>query len=213
MRRGTVHLAVYDTMSDWEVGYVAAYINSPEFQKEPGRFQIRTVGKSPDHITSKGGLKILPDISLDMLSASDSCMLIIPGGDIAASGGIADFVVAAEQFLKTGIPVAAICGATAALAQAGLLNDIPHTSNAKAFLETTGYKGAEYYREEPAVTAGNLITASGVAPVEFALEIFRKLDLYTERTLNSWKNLYKYQKAEGFFELFAEQAEKGDHVS
>lgn len=201
-----IHLAIYNTMADWEVGYVVAHLNSPEFQKISGRFKVQTVGESLDPITSKGGLRILPDLSLDMLQAQDSRMLILPGADITTTGGIEHFIDKAVEFLAAEVPVAAICGATAALANRGLLNHIPHTSNAKIFLEMTGYQGADYYQEQAAVTAGNLITASGTAPIEFAIEIFRKLDVYSDTTLSAWYKLYKDQNAQGFFELLAEHA-------
>lgn len=208
MTRETIHLAIYDTMADWEAGYVVAHLNSPEFQKMPGRFQVKTVGSSLAPIISKGGLRILPDLSLNMLKPQDSRMLILPGADIAATGGIDEFANTAAQFLSAGVPVAAICGATAALARLGLLDELPHTSNAKLFLEMVGYQGGCHYQDKPAVASGNLITASGVAPVEFAVEIFRKLDIYSEATLQAWYKLYKDQNAEGFYELMAEHGDE-----
>ncbi len=204
MTRETIHLAIYDTMSDWEVGYVVAHLNSPEFQKTPTRFQVKTVGASLEPIVSKGGLRILPDLSLSMLEPQDSRMLILPGADSAATGGIDEFVKKAAQFLKAGVPVAAICGATAALAKFGLLDALPHTSNAKIVLEMVGYKGGFHYQDKLAVTSGNVITASGIAPIEFAMEIFRKLDVYSEATLQAWYKLYRDQNPEGFYELVAE---------
>lgn len=131
-------------------------------------------------------------------------MLILPGADTAAQGGLDPFAQAAARFLSAGIPVAAICGATAALARFGLLDERPHTSNAKGFLEAVGYKGGAHYQDQPAVTAGNLITASGIAPIEFAIEIFRKLDVYSDTTLQAWYKLFKEQNPAGFFELMAE---------
>ena len=206
MSKQTIHLATYNTMSDWEVGYVVAHLNSTEFQKTPGRFQVKTIGNSLDPIITKGGLRILPDLSLNMLEPRDSRMLILPGGDIAAKGSIDSFVKKAAQFLSADVPVAAICGATAALARFGLLDKVPHTSNAKSFLEIVGYKGGAYYQDTLAVTSGNLITASSIAPIEFAIEIFRKLDIYTDTTLHSWHKLYKAQNPEGFYELMAEHS-------
>ncbi len=206
MDKTTVHLAIYDTMADWEYGYVVAHINSPEFQKTPGHFEIKTVGKTLEPVTSKGGVRILPDLSLDMLKPQDSLMLILPGSDTAVTGGIDTFVDMATRFLSAEIPVAAICGATAALAQRGLLDERQHTSNAKEFLEMTGYKGGHYYVDKPAVTSEHLITASGVAPVAFAAEIFRKLGLYSETTLEAWLKLFEHQDPKGFFELMEEHA-------
>jgi putative intracellular protease/amidase len=202
----TVHVAIYDTMADWEVGYAIAHIRSPEFQKMPCRYQVKTVGRSLDPVTSKGGMRLLPDLRLDALEPEASRMLILPGADIAMTGGIDDFAAMAGRFLASGVPVAAICGATAALARQGLLDRRSHTSNAKAFLEMTGYRGGAYYQDRLAITVGDLITASGIAPVSFAAEIFRKLDLYGEATLTSWLKLYQDQDPAGFYELIAESA-------
>lgn len=41
MTKETIHLAVYDTMADWEVGYVVAHLNSPDFQKNPAGFRSK----------------------------------------------------------------------------------------------------------------------------------------------------------------------------
>ena len=81
---------------------------------------------------------------------------------------MAGFRAAARRFLAAGVPVAAICGATFGLAIEGLLDDRAHTSNAPEYLEYSGYRGGDRYVDEPAVVDGDLITASGVAPVHFA---------------------------------------------
>ncbi|SDX19139.1 hypothetical protein SAMN05444487_111148 [Marininema mesophilum] len=38
----------------------------------------------------------------------------------------------------------------------------------------------------PAVSSENLITASGVAPLEFTMEVLRKLDVFAPDTLHAW---------------------------
>ena len=203
-KKETIHLAIYDTMSDWQVSYVIAFINSPEFQKKPGQFQVKTIADSLEPVVSKGGLRVLPDLSLNMLEPKDSRMLILPGGYITAKGDVEGFVEMAQRYLTAHVPVAAICGATAALAKFGLLDEVPHTSNSKTYLEALGYKGGKHYQDQLAFTSGNLITASGVAPIEFAIEIFRKLDIYSDKTLQAWYKLYKSQDSQGFYELLEE---------
>ena len=49
MKQETVHLFVFDSMSDWEYSYAAVGIHDPMFQAQPGRWRLRTVGieKSP----------------------------------------------------------------------------------------------------------------------------------------------------------------------
>jgi putative intracellular protease/amidase len=201
----TVHVAVYDTLSDWEIGYVTAHLHGPEWHREPGQFRVRTVGLTKDPITTKGGLRIVPDLSLDELEPSDSAILVLPGADtwIDGSGSTAPFAAAARRFVEAGVPVAAICGATVGLASVGLLDDRQHTSNAAMFLAGTGYQGAHLYRDELAVTDRDVITASATAPVEFAREILARLDAYRPETLASWYKLYGQQDAAGFFELMA----------
>jgi putative intracellular protease/amidase len=89
------------------------------------------------------------------------------------------------------VPVAAICGATSGLARAGILDNVQHTSNARAYLAATGYRGAALYQDQPAVTDGNVITASTTAPIEFAYQIFKKLDVYSDEALEAWFGLFK----------------------
>ena len=197
----SIYLAVYDGISDWEYGYVLAHINSQEFQAFPDRFVIKTVGRNKESIRTKGGLTVVPDLSLDKLNPSDGKMLILCGSDNAATGGIDDFVDAAKRFIDNGICVAAICGATAALARKGILDNVPHTSNAKEFLEMTGYAGSQNYIQEPVVSTDYLITAGGIEPIAFAAEIFRKLELYSETTLDSWLKLFEQRDITGFYEL------------
>ena len=197
----SIYLAVYDGISDWEYGYVLAHINSQEFQAFPDRFVIKTVGRNKESIRTKGGLTVVPDLSLDKLNPSDGKMLILCGSDNAATGGIDNFVDAAKRFIDNGICVAAICGATAALARKGILDNVPHTSNAKEFLEMTGYAGSQNYIQEPVVSTDYLITAGGIEPIAFAAEIFRKLEVYSETTLNSWLKLFEQRDITGFYEL------------
>jgi putative intracellular protease/amidase len=192
MQKRTVHLFVFDTLSDWEPGYAVAGINNPAFQLRPGSFDVKTVGLSRDPVTSMGGITILPDLSLDELEAFQSAMLILPGGSTWDRGENTATVEKAISFLAGGIPVAAICGATAGLARAGILDNRYHTSNSLDYLRATNYRGEAFYRDQPAVTDGGLlITAGGLAPIDFAGHIFKKLGVYSSDTLDAWYGLFK----------------------
>jgi len=61
-----------------------------------------------------------------------------------------------------------------------------------------GYRGTSLYEESPAVTDGDLITAPGTAPLEFAEHIFRRLNLYAPAVLDAWCGLFKTGKPEYF---------------
>jgi hypothetical protein len=99
--------------------------------------------------------------------------------------------------------VAAICGAIEALAIIGYLDSSNHTSNSLEYTKMVcpNYKGEKFYEMGPVVASENLITASGVAPLEFAMEVLKKLDVFVPDTLHSWYNLNKTHKPEYFFQL------------
>ena len=196
----TVHLYVFDGHVDWEPAFAVAALNQPQFQREPGRWQVRTVGpRRGSVVRSMGGLAIVPDLGLEQLRAADSAMLILPGGlGWEDSDDHTWAVNKAGDFLDQKVPVAAICGATAGLARAGLLDDRPHTSNAASYLNGTGYAGGEFYVDAPAVREGGLITAGGMAPIEFARAIFEQLQVFEDDVLEAWYQLYKTGKSEWF---------------
>ncbi|GAA1513033.1 DJ-1/PfpI family protein [Kribbella lupini] len=197
----TVHVAVYDTLADWEIGFLTASVNSPAWHRTPGRFRIRTVSAGTEPVTTAGGLRVLPDLPLDELSPGDSAMLVLPGNDLFPTPAYAPYVAKAREFRAAGVPVAAICGATGALAMAGMLDDHEHTSNAAAFLDSLGYAGGKLYRDKPAVNDRGLITGKAQAPVEFARAVFAELGIYEPAVLDSWYKLYGRQDAAGYYEL------------
>ena len=198
MRQQDVHLFVFDSLSDWEAGYAIAGINNPQFQRNPGSYRIRSVALRRTPIVSMGGICIQPDLALEELSPTDSAMFIIPGGSAWDEGKNAQAIEVARIFLDSGIPVAAICGATAGLARGGLLDTRRHTSNSREYLAATNYLGAELYEDASALTDNDLITAPGTAPVDFAYHIFKRLDIYTAPVLEAWYGLFKKGRAEYF---------------
>lgn len=207
MKAQTVHLFIFETLADWEPGFAIAGINKPAFQTQPGRYSIKTVGLNPTPVKTMGGVTLLPDLTLDQLEPAQSAMLILPGGDTWDEGQNIEAAQKAKDFLAAGVPVAAICGATAGLARLGLLDDKRHTSNAPDYLQATNYQGAALYVNEPAVTDGRLITAAGTAPLDFAYHIFKKLDLYPAETLEAWYGLFKTGDPTYFFKLLAVSAQ------
>ena len=191
MQKQTVHLFVFDTLSDWEPGYAVAGINNPVFQARPGSYHVRTVGIHKRPVTTIGGITILPDMMLNELEPNYSAMLILPGGTAWDEKKNTEAVEKSMEFLAAGVPVAAICGATAGLARAGILDNKRHTSNSPDYLKATNYRGEAMYQVQPAVTDRNVITASGTASLDFAYHIFRKLGVYSANTLEAWYGLFK----------------------
>lgn len=197
----TVHVYLFDGYADWEIAFLGAGIANPQFQRDPGRWRLRTVAAAPgSSLRSMAGLTVLPDLGVDAVTADASFLFVLPGGagwEDPAEHRAA--VEVASRLLRTGGRVAAICGATAGLARAGLLDARPHTSNAQAYLKgVEGYAGAAQYVDQPAVRGGALITAGGMAPLEFSREVFALLELYDDEALDAWYQLYKTGKSEWF---------------
>lgn len=190
MSTRTVHLFVFDTMADWEAAYAVAGLRNPAFPGTGGSYTVQTVGITRAPIVTMGGVTILPDTTLDTLEPATSALLIIPGGDRWDAGELGEVLPYAGRFLAAGVPVAAICGATAGLARAGLLDTRSHTSNAAQYLQATGYSGAALYQQAPAVSDGNLITAGATGAVAFAAHIFRRLERYPLAVIDVWYDLF-----------------------
>jgi putative intracellular protease/amidase len=200
----TVYLYVFDTMSDWEIGYLTAELNSGRYYKKGlAPSKIVTVGIEKTPVTTMGGLKILPDIQLDECHIESADALILPGGETWTEAMHQPILKIAERCLKEGILVAAICGATMGLAQSGLLNSHWHTSNDLEYLKMVcpTYTGENYYKMESAVTDGKLITASGIAPLEFTVHVLKSLDVFSSKTLDAWYSLNKTYESNYFYEL------------
>lgn len=205
--RQTVHLAVYDGLADWQAGHAIAHLRNKGRRRTLRDFDVVTVGLSGAPVTTMGGLTVLPDIVLPQLKPAGSAMLILPGSPAwdDTPETMAPFGSAAGIFLDTGVPVAAICGATAGLAREGVLDHRDHTSTTPEYLLATGYAGASRYRDALAVTDGDLVTAGPTAPIEFAREIFTMLEIWPSRVLDAWYRLYSQHDPAAHF-ILAEEA-------
>jgi putative intracellular protease/amidase len=202
----TVYLYVFDTMSDWEIGYAAAELNSGRFfRKGLAPAQIVTVGMEKAPVTTMGGLKILPDRTVEECSIQNGDALILPGGNTWTDPVHLPILNMAKKCVQEGIVVGAICGATFGLAQAGLLDSRCHTSNDLAYLKMVcpSYTGEAYYKMESAVTDGTLITAPGVAPLEFTVHLLKALDVWSPATVDAWYQLNKTHEPQYFYELMS----------
>jgi len=199
-----VYLYLLDTLADWEIGFITAELNSYRyFDKSKEPIAIIKIGNTMNSIKTMGGIQICPDKCIDDIVFTDNDILILPGGDTWMNDENKKIINIVSEIINGKTIIAAICGATIALANNGLLNNRHHTSNSKVFLEMTcpQYSGSNYYIDKPAVVDNNLITATGLAPLEFAYEIFKKTNKIKENVLEAWFQLYKTREAQYFFSL------------
>jgi putative intracellular protease/amidase len=206
MAQKKVYVYVQDTWSDWEVGYAAAELNSGRFFKNKAeRLLVKTVGLTKDPITTMGGVSIIPDLTLRAVTVEASAMLILAGGDTWQDPKHKPVIAKVKELLDANANVAAICGSTSALAEAGLFDHRPHTSNSIEYLKMVAphYKGDAHYKDDRAVSDGNLITASSAGPLEFARYILQRLEVFSDGALEAWYNYFDTGDAKYFFALMS----------
>lgn len=197
------YLYVLDTLSDWEIGYLTAELNSKRYI--PGSVDINFifVGDSLNSIKTMGGLTIFPDSVITQIDFKEGDLLILPGAGNWMTDENNSLSEIVKELIQKKVIIAAICGATIFLARLGLLNNRTHTSNNLSYLEMVcpNYKGSLFYREESVVVDENVITGTGISPLEFSYEIFKKMKLMREETLEAWYQLYQTKDPEYFMRL------------
>ncbi len=133
MGNGTIHLYVFDGYCDWEPSYAISQLNHG--------LRLSTVAVALEPALTAGGLRIVPDITLDALFPADSALLILPDGAAWRTGGNREAIRKAKEFLDAGVPVGVLGQAAAGMARMGLERN------------------------------ANLIAANGAGPEEFAHRI------------------------------------------
>lgn len=200
----TIYVYVLDTLADWELGYVTSELNSGRFfKKDAQRVSLKTVSDSKAPITTMGGLTIVPDCLIDDMVMNETSTLLLPGADTWNDPKHSTIIKKACEFLSSGATVCAICGATAALADFGLLDNRPHTSNGPGFLEmfSPNYKGQSFYIDKPSVADNNLITASSSGGLLWAKQIIEHLGVFQSNTLEAWYEYFNTGDPKHFFAL------------
>jgi len=199
-----IYLYVLNTLADWEISHFIAEINSGRFLKKNIETpKIIKVGNNLTPIITMGGLEITPDIDVHNINLENGDLIVLPGGNTWQNEENKEIINIIHKKLDMNITVAAICGATTALAEIGILDKRKHTSNGKGFLEMMckNYKGKDFYEDKLVVVDNNLITATGFAPLEFTYEIIKKMNLMGNNTLEAWFNLYKTKDTKYFYDL------------
>ena len=199
-----VYVYIMDTMADWEASHVMAELKSGRFFKKDAKaVELKTVSVSKEPVRSMGGLTIIPDCTVDEMAVEKENMLILPGSDQWGDPVHTEILKKAQEFLAVGGGVAAICGATVALAGLGILDDRPHTSNGAGFLNMfcPNYKGEKHYADQPAVRDGNLITAGSTGGLLMAKLILEYLDVFNADMLEYWYSYFSTGDAQAFFAM------------
>ncbi|TAJ11714.1 glutamine amidotransferase [Marinilabiliaceae bacterium JC017] len=182
-----IFVFLFNGFSDWEIAYL-----SPEINKNK-EFDLIYFSKDGSPVLSMGGLRVLPHMSLSEINTNDVDMLILPGGTAWEKDENNEINLLVKTLFAEKKAIAAICAATTYLGKQGLLNNLKHTSNDLYYLKGIApqYSGEKNYINSLAVTDENIITANGIATIEFAREIFKKVNLYSDNDIEKWFQLFK----------------------
>jgi putative intracellular protease/amidase len=184
----SIAVLVFDGFADWEPAYALTGV------RRWGGRAVSTLGYDLSAVVSMGGLRVQPDAVLEGATPATTELLLLPGGDAWLDAYPASRLEPVLSLLTAGgVTIAAICGATVAVARAGLLRGRRHTSNGASFLQrhAPGYETRALYEETLAVSDSGVITASGLGAVEFAREIFMALGLFKEPDLAMFMDMYR----------------------
>jgi putative intracellular protease/amidase len=194
MRAKTIHLLVVDGFADWEPAHALAEL------RRAGGYQVETVAFDGAPVQSMGGINVVPSKRVIDVDPNTVAAFILPGGDRWQEAPIEPELAKLVTTLdERGVPIAAICGATVAVARMGMVRGRRHTSNGLPYLRkyAPNYADAEHYVDAPAVRDRGLITASGLASVEFARELFEELDVMPAKTRALWATVFRTGKMPG----------------
>ena len=175
----SIHILVVPGFADWEPAHALAEL------RRYGGYRVESVGLSMEPVESMGGIRVLPSRTIDEVSSDDVAVFVLPGGDRWEEQPVEP---ALEQKLHEladrQVPIAA---------KLGLIRGRRHTSNGLAYLQekAPSYSEASGYVDEPAVRDRGLITASGLADVEFARELFEELGVLTPAERAEWAEMFR----------------------
>ncbi|MGE7922663.1 DJ-1/PfpI family protein [Viridibacillus arvi] len=176
-----------EEFADWEMSYVAAFLNNTD------KYITKIVSVSEGVIKSIGGIRVLPDYTFRNIPDIFYDLILI-GGNSWRKPLNNNVIPIMEKALTMDIPIGAICDATVFMGANGWLNDIKHTSNDLNDLKTyakDSYRNEKNYVLEQAVSDGKIVTANGTASLEFAKEILKLIEVYPKEHINQFYNFHK----------------------
>lgn len=162
-----------EQFADWETGLFNA--TARLYYSFDTRFATPQ-GKS---VTSSGGMPVTPQLAIEEIDLDGLDVLLLCGGPGWQSADAPDVRALLREAQRRQVVLAGICDGTRVLAQAGLLDQLRHTSNSADNLASLPcYAGASLYQDVPhAVADQRVITAPGTAPVTFAAAVLAALGI------------------------------------
>jgi putative intracellular protease/amidase len=178
--------------ADWEFALLAPGLRRGFGMWEP-QYDVRTVAADEGPVMSIGGVRCLPDYTFQTIP-DDYAALVLVGSSNWWGEEAQRVVPLVEHALARQVVVGAICDASAFLGANRFLNDVDHTSNGLAYLQSragAAYSGAARYRDVPSVRDGNLVTANGVGFIDFTCNMLAALNAAQEKEIDAVRATFK----------------------
>ena len=85
-----VVLYAFDTMADWEYAHITTVVQA-QARGGDERYRLLVASKDPGPVTTLGGLRVLPETTLEEIADEDVALLLLPGGNtwLDADHGVA----------------------------------------------------------------------------------------------------------------------------
>lgn len=127
--------------------------------------------------------KFLPDKTIDELNTDDIDLLIISGGDpsyLYNNSKLKDFIIKLNEKKKF---IAGICGGTFLMAKYGILENKKCTGSGEGIESDSDYIDLfekSYIVNKDVVIDENIITSTGQAFIEFAIELGKLMNVFKD---------------------------------
>ena len=183
---------ILDEFADWEAAFLSSALNDKNITKN---YTTNFASIDKNLKKSMGNLKVLPDLTLKEIDENDVDGLVLIGGRTWRSQieeTNTKIVELVKKFKNNpNKVVGAICDAAYFLATNGLLNDRKHTVNSfDEIKDNSNYTNAKNFVEMESVIDGNLVTAKGDSPIQFAKNVMMALGDIPEKNVNLFFDIY-----------------------
>jgi transcriptional regulator GlxA family with amidase domain len=164
-------VAVLDFCGPFEV-FSVARLDEARRREEPSPYEVVLVAERPGVVVASGGLKVVPDHTLEECPPLD--VLVVPGGwgtrrEIANERLIA-WIAGRGPKVET---VASVCTGSMLLGQAGLLDGRRATTHWKALdWMRASFPAITVVEDQHVVEEGDVLTSAGIsAGIDLALRV------------------------------------------
>lgn len=179
----TLLVYIYETCCLSEVSVIGWMINTTK------AMQIKTFALTKDPITTLEGWHLTPDFALEEIkNTSEYLGLLFPGGeDIILTPRLQEIIL---DFDSHKVLIGAICAGPTHLALAGILKNYRYTTSRLADhykdLPETDPFPRENFVDQRWVKDQHIITADGVALIDFTDQILLHLQWYEDDADRKW---------------------------